>query len=946
MLRFRHARVGLQEVSMKFIPRTIALILVSALICIPLAQGQPARPIAQGVQQRLDFAEALRQGRALLRRGKADQALPLLETALKLATEANRPREIASAHDALGDLYTRQGQYEAALTHYKEARENFRSAATAEAPINRVVGVGDSAYNSDLMFAKVGDTYIRMGKLEEAAGVFTQMQVQRPDTSALAPAKQAKKGFGAFGRLKDIATGTPSLSTAGNALGAVGELQRTFEAYRQTILYSSRELGLGRIDFQIDSLDSAKKHFDNALAALASNLPVIGNLGQTRRFRTMARTSLGDIALKQNRAKDALKLYTDALNGARADKRLDLTWPAQRGLGRAKLLAAQAERDPQRKLKAMDDGVASYRDAIQTIETIRAGSVQADEARTSFLTTTKDVYDEASSALAAMALLTSTKPDALEGQALGYASEAFKITEQGRARSLLDLLSDAHAELSADVPPDLLQKKRANLERQQEIAQQLTGVTMTEQPPDKSVQDLETELDQLQTDYDSIENQIRTANPRYASLTAAQPLALAEVQQQVLDEQTALLEYSLGDEQSYLWIVTTKGVALYQLPPRATIEKQVGDVRDQIVPQSLRRSLTVLSRGIGGERGLGVSTTASSLPAAPFVAAANTLYQTAVAPAAPLLTDKRLLVVADGALNYVPFEALVTATGGTDFSALPYLVRTNEIVYAPSASVVAAIRQQRGAASAGRGMLLVADPIFDAADTRVKNPAAAADGAQDVSIASAVADIEGGTGSMAGRIKLARLEGTRTEAQQIAQLARTDGLAPDMWLDLDASEANVKARDINKYRVLHVATHGLLDTERPQFTGLVLSLVGNREGDGFLRTDEIFNLKLGAPLVMLSACETGLGREKRGEGVIGLTRAFMYAGAPAVGVSLWSVADQSTPDLMTDFYRRYLGKQPVGAPAALRAAQLQMIAGKRYSAPFHWAPFVLVGDWK
>src|SRR5205085_4840773 len=159
-------------------------------------------------------------------------------------------------------------------------------------------------------------------------------------------------------------------------------------------------------------------------------------------------------------------------------------------------------------------------------------------------------------------------------------------------------------------------------------------------------------------------------------------------------------------------------------------------------------------------------------------------------------------------------------------------------------------------------------------------------------------------------------------------------------------ETNVKTRDIAKYRILHVATHGLLNTERPQFTGVVLSLVGNREGDGFLRTAEIFNLELGAPLVMLSACETGLGRERRGEGVIGLTRAFMYAGAPAVGVTLWSVADKSTAELMPAFYGRLLAAQAAAAPAALRGAQLQMIAGKRYSAPYYWAPFVIVGDWK
>jgi CHAT domain-containing protein len=195
-------------------------------------------------------------------------------------------------------------------------------------------------------------------------------------------------------------------------------------------------------------------------------------------------------------------------------------------------------------------------------------------------------------------------------------------------------------------------------------------------------------------------------------------------------------------------------------------------------------------------------------------------------------------------------------------------------------------------------------------------------------------------------LPLARLTGTRTEAQQISQLVKTSGGQADVWLDLDASEDNLAARDITKYRIIHVATHGLLNAERPQFTGVVLSLVGNKSHDGFLRTDEVFNLHLGSPLVVLSACETGLGKEKRGEGVMGLTRAFMYAGAPTVGVSLWSVADKSTADLMTDFYRRLLASGDVSSSAALREAQLSLISGKKYSAPFYWAPFVLVGDWK
>jgi CHAT domain-containing protein len=194
-------------------------------------------------------------------------------------------------------------------------------------------------------------------------------------------------------------------------------------------------------------------------------------------------------------------------------------------------------------------------------------------------------------------------------------------------------------------------------------------------------------------------------------------------------------------------------------------------------------------------------------------------------------------------------------------------------------------------------------------------------------------------------LPLARLAGTRVEADQISKLAKTSGVQADLWLDLDANEDNLDARDISKYRIIHVATHGLLNAERPQFTGVVLSLVGNKTNDGFLRTDEVFNLRLGGPLVMLSACETGLGKEKRGEGVMGLSRAFMYAGAPTVGVSLWSVADRSTAELMTDFYRRLLTTNDASSSSALRGAQLAMISGKKYSAPFFWAPFVLIGDW-
>jgi CHAT domain-containing protein len=561
------------------------------------------------------------------------------------------------------------------------------------------------------------------------------------------------------------------------------------------------------------------------------------------------------------------------------------------------------------------------------------------------------VFDEAGSAYAAMALSTATAGAPLSGKALEYAGEAFRISEQSRARSLLDLLSETDATITEGVPVELLKRKQENLERQQEIADVLTGINISTEEIKKKPAELDAELEKLQTEYEEIENQIRAASPRYATLTANKPLTLSEVQQNVLDDQTVLAEYALQSDDSYLFVVSKSDVNLFKLPARASVDKLATDLRAQLIPSKLQRRIVGIDVA-EANRGLGVAASAPE-DAAPFVAASNALYKTVLEPAAAMIGEKRLMIVADGALNYVPFEVLLKTPDSGDFASLGYLVKTNEIIYAPSASVVGAIKQQR-TKSTSRALLVIADPVFNSNDARAKKTAAPAATDADVrglGIQAAVADVAGGTpapaaGAAMEGLPLARLTGTRTEAEQIAKLARTAGGQADVWLDLDASEDNLGTRDISKYRVIHVATHGLLNAERPQFTGVVLSLVGNKAHDGFLRTDEVFNLRLGSPLVMLSACETGLGKEKRGEGVLGLTRAFMYAGAPTVGVSLWSVADKSTADLMTDFYQRLLSASATTTSSgALRGAQLAMISGKKYSAPFYWAPFVLVGDW-
>ena len=922
-------------------------------------------PVTSFAQQANQAGDALREGRRLLKRGHADQALIQLRNALNLYTAAKNNSGIAAAHNELGDLYLRQGQYQVALDHYQKALDGFvaggnkevnTAAATAAIPnaavantANAAATLGDDKYNANLMLAKIGDVNFRVGKDAEARSAYGRMVVKKPEGAA----SKVSRRFGGLSAIAGgISTGHVSVAAPTSGVTALLEAKKELDEYRISIVYSSYEIGMGRLDYANGDFESARKHFENALEAAGSSLAAVASLGQVRRFRAASRTSLGDVALRTGKFKDATKYYNDAKKGAQDDKRLDLMWPAQRGLGRSLWLQAMQEKDPKKALSLREQALTNYRDSLATIETLRQGSLRADESRTTFLATIKDVFDEAASANAAMALLTNPTAGApLSGKSLEYASEAFRISEQSRARSLLDLLSETNGAITEGVPAELLKRKQDNLDRQQDIADMLTGINVSTEELKKKPAELDAELEKLQTEYEEIENQIRTASPRYATLTANKPMSLADVQQNVLDDQTVLVEYALQADDSYLFAVSKGAVSLFKLPGRATVEKLAMDLRAQLIPSKLQRRIAGIDVA-EANRGLGI---ASSAPedAAAFVAASNALYKVVLDPAAAMLGEKRLMVVADGALNYVPFEVMLKTPDSGDFSSLGYLVKSNEIIYAPSASVVGAIKQQRPKSNS-RALLIIADPVFNSNDARAKKGATPANADAEVrglGIQAALGDVAGSTPAPAATnaamegLPLARLNGTRIEAEQISKLAKTSGAQADVWLDLDANEDNLGARDISKYRIIHVATHGLLDAERPQFTGVVLSLVGNKTHDGFVRTDEVFNLRLGSPLVMLSACETGLGKEKRGEGVMGLTRAFMYAGAPTVGVSLWSVADKSTADLMADFYQRLLSNSAPSTSGALRGAQLAMISGKKYSAPFYWAPFVLVGDW-
>jgi CHAT domain-containing protein len=267
----------------------------------------------------------------------------------------------------------------------------------------------------------------------------------------------------------------------------------------------------------------------------------------------------------------------------------------------------------------------------------------------------------------------------------------------------------------------------------------------------------------------------------------------------------------------------------------------------------------------------------------------------------------------------------------------------------PSASVLALLRRElAGRRPASKMLAVIADPVLQPDDPRVNNRM------QGEAVASAAVGAAAGpaigsdllrSADETGVLNLERLVYTRREAEAILALAQNDRTLKA--LDFEASRATATAPELARYRIVHFATHGLINSRHPELSGLVLSLVDEtgRPQDGFLRAHEIYNLKLEAELVVLSACQTALGKQIKGEGLVGLVRGFMYAGAPRVVASLWDVKDEATSELMKRFYQGLL-KEGLRPAAALRAAQVSMSREPRWQAPYYWAGFVLQGEWR
>jgi len=607
-----------------------------------------------------------------------------------------------------------------------------------------------------------------------------------------------------------------------------------------------------RLAWGLDGLALAKfelGHYEEAIETLERSLELHRSmqipLSEAYTLRALAEVSWreGDLSRARGFVRDARRIFSslgDNLFVARAD---ELIGAIEHSAGNL-----------QASLESFERAAATYEEYRFELEDL--------DRRANFFASRQDTY---LGFIDLLADLDEKQPDA------GYAQRAFEVSERAKARSLVDMLRSSRWDPRIEEDSELFAELRSITNEVTWLRKQIEEIVTMATPDPTQLEALRLRVDALQAERERVWGQIRVAHPRYAELTSPRPASMERIQDH-LSPNTALLQFALGEEKSYLFVVTDEDLQLFPLA---------------INRESIQRNGGRLSRDITQRRSNETE----------FVGIATKLYEHLIEPAAAVLASRNeWIVVPDGPLYTLPFEALMAgdSAGGQEF-----LIEQASIHYVPSATTLVTLKGTEGAQGQASGFVAFADSL-------PKRP----------------------------------LRGAREEVERIMSLIPSE-LTRAFIGDEATEEAAKTSEDVRSARWLHFATHGEFDASRPESSGIVLS-TSLPDQEGRLTSQEILELKLSADLVVLSGCQTGLGKQIRGEGIIvGLTRAFMYAGAQSLAVSLWKVEDRSTAELMVHFYGAMLEGE--NRADALRAAKLELIRSEQWKHPFFWAPFVLVG---
>jgi CHAT domain-containing protein/tetratricopeptide (TPR) repeat protein len=892
----------------------------------------------------LELRAIFGKGQFLAMLGEFQSSLPFFEQSLELGRKAGNQRAEAHTLDDMGLVYADLERYSDAIERYNRALELQRQTAQpwetaltlsnladAESAVGRMDIALDCLQRQERIRKDLSDEFGLSETWLGMADVYLMMGAPELALEKLIDTLPHWRPFRAQedGKESEIA----AYRNLGRAYAAIGNYGSA-EAALVNAMKLARALGNRRITADIlvveAQLSPLRGDRDRSVKAAGQALAA-SRAAEYRRGEALALIELGKLRMGAGQVRSAVPQLQQALDIATQLGQPYDEANARRVLGMAQVALGEHSAASEEFMAALaiqrrigdrfgevqtlveagrlqestgrlDRALATLEQALEVIDRTRS-SLAAPELRASYLASQRAAYELA---VRVLIRLHQKHPGG------GYDVRAFNVSERAHARTLLDALGNAHA--TPDREADRGVSVRLNA---LDASLHLLASSEQSRHRDERIAALLTSRNQLE-----LEAQLqRTADSNRANESIA-PLPLQAIREQLLAVDTVLLEYLTGPQQSHLWVASRDGLHHYALP---------GEDAIRVAVRGLYRSLTAADRL---PPNLGIAQRHAVLAAADGSAShqAEDLARTLLPIAPSLLGKGSILIVGDGPIQLVPF-ALLPAPGDPAH----ILADAHNLAVEPSASVLAQMRRSRAPVTGGR-VLVVADPVYSLSDPRfpiVPQPASAA-----LALAGYRPFI---ATPLDRRLKsLPALPMSRVEAERLVALA--PGRATTL-LDFDATPAAFKHLAENPFSIIHIATHTLLDDRYPDLSGLVLSLV-DRKGrpiDGFVPLLDIYQMRLHAHLVVLSACETYIGNDLRGEGLLGLARGFLYAGARQVVASLWKVDDRATAVFMQRFYTALL-RDKLSAPAALKHAQIEMSQDPAWRSPRYWAGFVLAGD--
>lgn len=807
-------------------------------------------------------------GYSYMSKSKPLEGVKCVKESLSLFEEINDIRGAAFAKIALGHLNNMMDESQTALDSYKSAEVMFPS--------------DSDFYEHAILYNGIGTIYEDYGELN------LSLNYRQKAMNLL---RMEKHLFGQLATLPSLGSINYRLGNKQTALDYLSQGKQLAERLNDKFFLAVIFEEFGNIYFSENSNDKALENFENSLH-------ILDEIGYKKETEIMT-DKIGTIYYRKGEIEKAFQFY---------EKSLSLSQEIQNKFSQVTTL---------NNLAILNDAIGKSEIALQQTEQVLS-LIESLSDRVININLKKTYFSNIYKSYELYIKLLMKKYE--NNPAGGTYINALQAAEKSRARVMLENLSFSETSLRKDAADELVKRQkeiRISLNTNADNLTDLLGQNAEKDEIDK----ISSELDRLENELENINTQIKQQSPIYSAIKNPAPFDVENFQSEVLDNDSLLLEFSLGNQESYLWMVGKNEIFSYVLAPREEIETKVEILRGLLDERKLKDGESVEDF----QRRIAEAETR-------YNRVSKELSGLIFGQVAEKIGNKRLIIIADGELQYFPLAALPNPNLGEP------IVLTNETVYAPSAQTLALLAKIRpNSSTATKDLLIFSDPVFTSDDTRFA-PGSQTFEKPKTSHTDSFRFVE-------SLNNLPRLSASKYESEAIIDiLGKSNSHSYSGFAATRENLLNLKADD---YKILHFATHGLANEIRPELSGFVLSRYdeNGQQLNEFFRIQDIYALNLNADLVVLSACETGIGKDIKGEGLMSLNNAFLQTGAKSVMASLWKVEDAATLELMKHFYAAMVNEK-LTPSQSLRKAQIKLRENPQYKSPFYWAAFTIQGDFK